>query len=188
MRSLGLTASVRREMFPTLQVASAFRLGDMPAMTLLSQRIRLPNTIAEEFSKSLNRSLNLYSTRRLAPALQALTRERIVSVDEVLRAAREAATLVEREGDRDEAEELRAVSAEVVAVAEVPTVERVEEMVADLSERIEERFDELKEEMEQNEEGRQDDRQDDLTLTLFLWFLSIYLAYFLWLLDHLPKK
>jgi hypothetical protein len=188
MRSLGLTASVRKEMFPTFQSAPAVHLAQMPTLTLLSQRIRLPSAIADELSRSLNRSLSVYQTSTMAPALQSLAHSRIVTVDEVLRAAGEAATIAEQEGDDEEANELRAVSAEVIAVAEAPTVEAVGEIVHALSERIEERFDDLKKKMEANEDQRQSDRQDDLTLTLFLFFLSTYLAYFLWHLDRLPRN
>lgn len=51
--ALGLTASVRKEMFPTLQTMSAFQLAATPSVGLLAQRIRLPNTIAGNLSKSL---------------------------------------------------------------------------------------------------------------------------------------
>jgi hypothetical protein len=187
MRRLGLTESVRKEMFPTLQTRSGLRLAEMPATAFLSQRIRFPNTLASELSRSVNRSLTVDPTRTL-PALTALSRQRVVTVDSVLRAATEAATIVEQEGDPEEAEELRAVSAEVVAVAEAPTIERVEQMIARLSERFDERFDDLEGKVEANEERRQSDSQGNLALTLFLFFLATYFAYFLWLLDRLPKK
>ena len=37
-----------------------------------------------------------------------------------------------------------------------------------------------------SEEKRQSDRQDDLTLTVFLWVLAAYLAFFIWMLDQMP--
>jgi len=188
MRSLGLTASVRKEMFPTLQATRAVGLAATPSLGLLSQRVRLPDTIASELSKSVNRSLSVYTTQTIPPSLATLARGQPATISEVVRAAGEAALLVEQDGDREQARELRAVSAEVVAVAEAPTVEKFEEMISNLSEHMTERFDDLKHQIETNEERRQSKRRDDLTLNVFLWFLAIYLALFIFILDQLPRN
>jgi hypothetical protein len=188
MRSLGLTASVRKEMFPTLQTMKALQLATTPSVGLLAQRIRLPNTIAGELSKSLSRSFGIYSTQTIPPTLAGLARERTATISDVVRAAREAADLAEERGEQEEARELRAVSAEVVAVAEAPSVEKLEGMVAHLSDQMTGRFDELKDQIETNEQRRQSDRRDDMTLSLFLWFLAIYLALFIFMLDQLPRN
>ena len=117
-----------------------------------------------------------------------MARGQPATISEVVRAAGEAALLVEQDGDREQARELRAVSAEVVAVAEAPTVEKFEEMISNLSEHMTERFDDLKHQIETNEERRQSKRRDDLTLNVFLWFLAIYLALFIFILDQLPRN
>lgn len=188
MGTLGLTASARRQMFPVLQPTVIQRLAGLPSSNLLAQRIRLPDATYGDFSKSLERSLALYRTQSVAPALSALSRHQSFTIGEVLTAAREAAELAEQEGEREEAADLVALSAEAVEVIESPSTEKLEQMVADLSERLNERLDDLEAKQDANEEKREGERKDDLTLTLFLWFLSIYLAYFLWLLDHLPKE
>ena len=63
---------------------------------------------------------------------------------------------------------------------------------SELSERIEEHFvsledriDTLDEAQRSSEEKRSRERRDDLTLTLFLFFLQTYLAFFLVMLDAL---
>jgi hypothetical protein len=184
---LGLTASIREEMFPTLLTMKTHQLATTPSVALLGQRIRLPNTIAQELSNSLSRSLGGYSTQTVPPTLAALAREGTATVGDVVRAADEAADLAEEKGDAEEAQELRAVSAEVVVAAETPSVQKFEEMVAHLTDRINQRFDKLEDQNAANEERRQSDRRDDTTLSLFLWFLAIYLALFLFLIEHVPN-
>ncbi len=189
MRVLELTGSVRRQMFPTLQPALARSLAAaVPAQGLLAQRVRLPDAISGEFSKSLQRSLGLYRTQTLTPAIEALTRHRSFTIGEVVRAAREAATLTEQQGEGAQAQALATLTAEVVEVVEAPSVENLERMVGDLSEHLNDRLDELQEQHVANEQRRQQDAQDDLALNLFLWFLATYLAFFMWLLDHMPKS
>jgi hypothetical protein len=194
MSKVGLTANIRKELFPTLPTMKALQLATTPSVGLLSQRIRLPRMISDELATSLNRSLGVYRTQATLPTLATfptlggLARHRTATINEVVRAAQEAAALIEQEGEREKARELRTVSAEVVAVAEAPSVEKLEEMVSDLSELMEERLDEIQEQQGTNEERRQSDRRDDLNLNLLLWFLAIYLAWFLWMLDQLPRK
>jgi hypothetical protein len=189
MRAVGLTASVRKAMFPALQPALARSLvGVIPTQSLLAQRVRLPDTLYGGLSKSLQNSLGLYRTQTLTPALEALTRHQSFTIGEVVSAAREAAELSEQHGKRAQAQALVTLTAEVVEVVEAPSVEKLERMVGDLSEHLNERLGELQEQQAANEEQRQDDRQDDLTLNVFLWFLAIYLALFLFLLEYAPKN
>jgi hypothetical protein len=107
MSKLGLTASLRKEMFPTLQTMKSLQLAATPSVGLLAQRIRLPNSIAGELSKSLRRSFGIYGTQTIPPVLAGLARQRTATISDVVRAAREAADLVEERGEREEARELR---------------------------------------------------------------------------------
>jgi hypothetical protein len=190
MRSLGLTASVRKSMFPTLQpsLTSSLIAGALPRQTLLAQRVRLPDTFYSEFSKSLDRSLAPYRTQTLTPTLQALARHQTFTLGEAFRAAGEAAALAEQQGAPAEARELVEVTEEVIEVVEAPSVEKLEQMVEDLRERFDERFDQLEAQQQATEDKHQEERREDLTLTLFLFFLEIYLALFLFLLEHVPIK
>jgi hypothetical protein len=213
MRSLGLTASVRKQMLPTLQKGIADGLakqiqtiGLSPGMrkqilglqpgiadsltstmrtqTLLAQHIRLPDTIYGGLAKSLQHSLGTYRTATLTPALEGLSRHQSFSIGEVVSAAREASKLAEEHGEREEARTLATLTADVVEVVESPSVERLEQMVGDLSEHLSERLDRIREQQSATEDKRQEDRRDDMTLNLFLWFLATYLAFFLWILDQ----
>ncbi len=104
----------------------------------------------------------------------------------MISAAREAVELAEREGEHDEAEDLATITAEVVEVVEAPSVEKLEQMLADLSEHLKDRFDELEAKQGASEEKREQDQKDDLVLNVFLWFLTICLALFVFLLENLP--
>jgi hypothetical protein len=181
LRELGLTASARRQLFPTLHPSATSHLR----AAALDQRIRLPDAIYADFAATLRETLSAYPTVTISPALNALVRERSVTIGQVVSAAREAAALAEREGDSQEAEVIEAVTAEVVQVIESPSPAKLEEVVSELREHIDERFGALERQRQGDEERRQADRRDDITLSVFLCFLSIYLAYFLWLLDHL---
>ena len=84
------------------------------------------------------------------------------------------------------------MAADVTDAISNPSVGRLEELVSELSERIEEHFvsledriDTLDEAQRSSEEKRSRERRDDLTLTLFLFFLQTYLAFFLVMLDAL---
>lgn len=59
MRMIGLSAGVRKAMLPTLQpgLNSRLALGLLPRETLLSQRVRLPDSLYGSFAKSLRHSL-----------------------------------------------------------------------------------------------------------------------------------
>jgi replicative DNA helicase len=92
----------------------------------------------------LTRSLGVYDTTTLPPALGALAQRRAATLGDVVRAGQEAAELIEDEEGKEEAQKLRAVSAEVAAVAEDPTIEKVERVVVRLAQEMNERVDELK--------------------------------------------
>jgi hypothetical protein len=188
MSRLGLTEATRRQMFPLLQPSLVQTLAGMPSAALLAQRVRLPDATYDEFRKSLQHSLALYQAPTVAPNLQALSRRQSFTIAEVMHGAREAADLAEREGEKEEAEELIALTAEAVEVIESPSTEKLEQMVAELGGRLDERLDALQRKQDASDERREGERRDDLTLSVFFWFLTIYLSYFMWLLDNLPKE
>jgi hypothetical protein len=171
-RMLGLMASTTRPMFPVLVKTPELRLSN-----LFAQRIRLPDTVYGEFTKSFQRSLDRYATQAATPAIHALARQQSFTVADVLGATQEAAELAERRGDREDAAELVALSAEAAEVIDNPSTERLEQTVTDFSER----FDDFRAQYE-------NDQKSGLALEFFLWFLAIYLAVFQDLLDHLTKR
>jgi hypothetical protein len=172
-------------MFPTLQPTLTSQLAFAAG---LDQRIRLPDAVYTDFAATLRQTISIYPTSTITPALNALAVERSVTIGQIVSAAREAAALAEREGDSQEAKVINAVTAEVVEFIEAPSPAKLEEVVAELRVHIDEQFDALERQRQTDEGRRQADRRNDVTLSLFLCFLSLYLAYFLWLLDHLPRR
>lgn len=173
-----LTTAMRHTMFPVLQPPTfqAIALAGLPT-TLDQLRIRLPDAAFGDLTKSLSQSLALYGgagTRTVPPALSRLTQQQSVKVADVFAATQEAAELADREGNSAEAAELRAMRDEAAEIVANPSTERLEQMVEELSER----FDEFSTKYER-------DQKNAVSLELFLWFLGIYLALFLYLLDQL---
>jgi hypothetical protein len=189
MRSLGLPESARKAMLPTLGpgLVSSLVAGTLPRQTLLAQRVVLPDTFYSGFSKSLQRSLALYRTETVAPTLQALARSQRSTIGQIVQAAREAAELAEGEGEREGARDLVEVTDEVIEVIEAPSPEKLEQMVAELSQRLEERFDELAAHQDEVEKKQERQRVADLIIALLLCILQIYLGmYGLPLRHHSP--
>jgi len=191
LRALGLTESARRSMFPVLEGAIARSIPTPSYASLFAQRFRLPDATYGVVSKSLA----LYRTQTLTPTLDALARSQTFTIQQVMSAAREAAELAERDGEHAAAVEIETVTAEVVEIVENPSVERLEQIVADLSDRLEEhfatvedRFDDTEDARERDREERERQRHADLAFNVYLFLLTIYFSYFLWLLDHLPKS
>jgi hypothetical protein len=195
LRALGLTESARRSMLPALEGAMARSIPTPSYASLFAQRFRLPDATYGVVSKSLAQSLALYRTQTLTPTLDALARSQTFTIRQVMSAAREAAELAEREGEHAAAVEIETVTAGVVAIVENPSVERLEQIVADLSDRLEEhfatvedRFDDTEDTRERDREERERQRHADLAFNVYLFLLTIYFSYFLWLLDHLSKS
>jgi hypothetical protein len=184
MSSLGLTASVRKAMFPTLSpgITSGLAVSPLPTNALLMQQVRLPDSLYETVTKPLRQSLTPY--RVPTPALDVLTRRETFTIGQALDAAREAAKLAEAEGALTQAQALTTLTAEVVEVVEAPSPEKLEQAVEHLSEQMTE----IQEQQAANEEKRQGDRRNDQTLQLLLFFISIYLALFFYLLEGAPRN
>jgi len=144
---------------------------------LLAEALRLPEFPMLELSRSLKQTLEATQYRPMATALGGLLDKQMVTVREVLGAARSAADVMVERGAFAQAEELRVVTAEVREVAENPSLERLEKMVADLSEKIED-----------DSKKRELNESDALVLQLFFFFLSVYLAFFLWLIGPPPGQ
>jgi hypothetical protein len=151
----GLTASARRQMFPTLQPTLTSQLAFAAG---LDQRIRLPDVVYTDFAATLRQTISIYPTSTITPALNALAVERSVTIGQIVSAAREAAALAEREGDSQEAKVINAVTAEVVEVIEAPSPAKLEEVVAELRVHIDEQFDALERQRQTDEGRRQADR------------------------------
>ena len=183
LRELGLTASARRQLFPEFDTSAISQLR----MAGLEQRVRLPDAVYRDLTATLRQTLGTYPRVTIPPALNTLAHERLFTIGQVVSAAREAAVLAEEEGNSEEAVVLEAITAEVVEVIESPFPAKLEHVVSELREHIDERFDTLERHRQADEERRQRDRRTDLAVNLILWFLSIYLAYLLWLLDQSPR-
>ena len=181
MHSLGLAGDARQRMFPVLQ-PEIFTLTS----TFADARIRLPDATFSELAKTLQQSFGPYSTQTASPALRAFSRHQTFTIDEAMRAAGDAVKLAEERGEREDAADLRAITTEAAEVVANPSTEKLEALVADLSKRLNERLDDIQAEQRVNEDRRREDRRGDMTLNLFFVFLQIYLAYFIWQLDHMP--
>lgn len=138
----------------------------------LSETLRLPEFPMHELSRSLKQTLEATQYRPMAIALEGILDKQLVSIRDVLGAARSAADVMVERGAFAQAEELRVVTEEVREVAKNPSFERLEMMVADLSQKIED-----------DSKKRELNESDALVLQLFFFFLSVYLALFLWLIG-----
>jgi hypothetical protein len=139
---------------------------------LLASALRLQESPLLELTRSMQKTIEATRFRPITAAFEELLAKQTVTVSDVLGAARSAAEALDEGGAHAQAEELQAVTAEVEGVAENPSLERLERMVADLSQKIEE-----------DSRKRDLSERDALVLQLFLFFLQIYLAFFLWLIG-----
>jgi hypothetical protein len=178
MRGLGLTESVRKAMLPTLApgFTSSLVAGALPRQSLLAQRVLLPNTFYNGFSKSLQQSLAFYRTPTVLPALEALTRTQTVTIGQIVKAAHEAAALAEREGARSAARDLADAATEAVALVEAPSPEKLEQQLAELSRQINEQFNELRAAQGEADKKQQRWNAINLAINVLLCILQISIS------------
>jgi hypothetical protein len=192
MSSFGLTPSVRKAMFPTLNpgITSALAAGTLSSQALYGQRVRLPDSLYESITKPLRKSLTPY--RVPTPALDALTRHQSFTIGQALAAAQEATTVAQERGERRQAKALTALREEVVAVVEAPSVEKIERIIGDLSKQLNDRLDTLEkhlnDRLETIEEQQAANHREAQNLAVFIAFLQICLVFFFYLLGYVPKK
>jgi hypothetical protein len=138
--------------------------------SLLAQEFRMSSPV---FADRLRQILDSPALRGLRPDFSGILNLQPFTLPEVVGVARSAAAVLAEQGARQTAQDLEALTGEVEATAEGPSVERLERMVGDLAQRFEEEA-----------RKRERDRRDDLGLALLLFFLNVYLAIFLWMLSH----
>lgn len=159
MSSIGLTAGVRKAMFPTLSpgITSRLAAGTLSSQALYAQRVRLPNSLYETVTKPLRESLaSMDAFRMSSPAFEALTRRQSFTIGQALDAMREEAALAEERGERRQAEALTALTAEVVEVVEAPSPSHLERAVSDVSRQLTE----IQLQLTTNEERRKSDHRE----------------------------
>jgi hypothetical protein len=126
-----------------------------------------------------------------SPAFDALTRRQSFTIGQALDAAREEAALAEERGERRQAQALTALTAEVVEVVEAPSPSHLERAVSDMSRQLTE----IQLQLTANEERRKGDHRESKekreinqreahNLAIRLFILSIYAAYFFYLLER----
>jgi hypothetical protein len=144
---------------------------------MLGAAFNLRNSPLFELSRSLQQTMEALDVRPMKLRPNILLNRPELTFGEVFGAAESAAEVMAERGARRQASELRAVTGEAREVTERPSLERVQEMVTDLSKRFEE------------ESKRQvDDEDEKLVLELFLFFLQILFALFLYLIGIPPRR
>ena len=146
--------------------------------SMLGATFNLRNSPLLELSRSAQQTMETMEARQIRPLTMsptALLNRREVTFGDVLKAADSAAEVMAERGATRQASELRYVTREAREVAERPSLERIEEMVADLSKRFEE-----------ESKKREHDENEKLVVDLFLFFLQILFALFLELFG-LPR-
>jgi hypothetical protein len=166
--ALGVTS----EFVTQMGARSSAMAGAITQASLLNATLDLRKTPLFELSRSFTESAATLTMPTLGLASREFLNRPTATVAEVLDAADEAAEAIAEGGAEERASELRAVTAEVRDVAANPSTERLEEMLGHLTGLVEE-----------ESRARQRDARDALMLNLFLFFLSVYLAIFLWLLG-----
>lgn len=173
MGGIGALGQIARQMQEQQRM---FSRAAMPLQApMLSAAFSLRDTPLLELSRSLQQTMEALQIRPMKLPPNVLLNRQTITLGEVLGAAESAAEVIAERGANQQASELRAVTEEVREVAENPSLERLEGMLADLSERF-----------EQESRKREHDEEEKLVLEFLLFFLAVYFNVFLWLMGTPP--
>lgn len=141
---------------------------DPDVIVWISPEVRLPQSTMRMLLESVQNALGIYPTHLEAMGtLRALvsTQRATLQVSDVFLAAHEAAVLAAEQGQAEQADAITAVTAEVSEVLESGSLESLERAVTDLAKRLE----------------RDAGKRDRDVLNVYLWYLAIILAFFMYL-------